>query len=154
MCSLSSSANSIQPSKWDIYCIYGSVSWYMQQYMPSTSAFFRPRPAASDEKNPRSRGYIVAYSPRKHNIYITYIPLIFRTKNDFFFSKSPYNTELRNPQNPGLRAILVYIALKAGHMRAYIWHLRAYIWICGHIYGICGHIYNIYARRCHIYARI
>ena len=67
------SANTIQPSKWDIYCIYGSVSWYMQQYTPSTSAFFRPRPAASDEKMPRSRGYIVAYTPRQTRIYITYI---------------------------------------------------------------------------------
>ena len=28
---------------------------------------------AEDEKNPRSRGYIVGYSPRKHHIYITYI---------------------------------------------------------------------------------
>ena len=71
----SSSANTIEPSKWDIYCIYGVFSWYIQQYTPSTSAFFRPRPAASDEKLPRFRGYIVAYTPRKHRIYITYIPL-------------------------------------------------------------------------------
>ena len=36
--------------------------------------FFRPRPAASDEKkNPRFRGYIVVYSPPKPHIYITYI---------------------------------------------------------------------------------
>ena len=33
-----------EPSKWDIYCIYGVFSWYIQQYTPSTSAFFRPRP--------------------------------------------------------------------------------------------------------------
>ena len=61
--------------KWDIYCIYGFSSCYMQQYSPSTSDFFRPRPAASDEKNPRSRGYIAVYSPPRPHIYITYIPV-------------------------------------------------------------------------------
>ena len=62
-----------KPSKWDIYYIYGVFSGYIQQFTPSTSAFFRPRPAASDEKMPRFRGYIVGYTPQKHRIYITYI---------------------------------------------------------------------------------
>ena len=52
----------------------------------STSVFFRPRQKnslgqgralgnffASDEKKPRSRGYIVVYSPPGPHIYITYI---------------------------------------------------------------------------------
>ena len=60
-------------NKWDIYYIYGTSSGYIQQYSTSTSDFFRPRPPASDEKNPRSRGYIVGYSPPKPNIYITHI---------------------------------------------------------------------------------
>ena len=60
-------------NKWDIYYIYGTSSGYIQQYSTSTSDFFRPRPPASDEKNPRSRGYIVGYSPPKCHIYITYI---------------------------------------------------------------------------------
>ena len=72
-CQFSSSANTNDPSKWDIYCIYGAFSGYIHQYTPSTSAFFRPRPAASDEKMPRFRGYIVGYTPQKHRIYITYI---------------------------------------------------------------------------------
>ena len=44
----------------------------MQQYSPETEDFFRPRPKAEDEKNPRSRGYIVAYCTRKHHIYNIY----------------------------------------------------------------------------------
>ena len=60
-------------NKWDIYYIYGTSSGYIQQYSTSTSDFFRPRPPASDEKNRRSRGFIVGYSPPKCHIYITYI---------------------------------------------------------------------------------
>ena len=30
----------------------------MQKYSPETKDFFRPRPQAEDEKNPRSRGAI------------------------------------------------------------------------------------------------
>ena len=67
------SPDGVEPSKWDIYYIYGVFSGYIQHYTPSTSAFFRPRPAASDEKMPRFRGYIVGYTPQKHRIYITYI---------------------------------------------------------------------------------
>ena len=65
-------SNLLSQEEWDIYCIYGVSSCYIQLYTPSTSDFFRPRPAASDEKNPRSRGYIVAYSPRK-TIYTLHI---------------------------------------------------------------------------------
>ena len=82
--------NPRKPSKWDIYYIYSTLSWYMQQrtpeietffrpriqYTPSTSAFFvlglRPRTKNAsvsgvycswDEKMPRFRGYIAAYTP-------------------------------------------------------------------------------------------
>ena len=92
-----------KPSKWDIYYIYGTLSWYMQQHTPETETFFRPRiqytPStsaffvlglrprtknasvsgvycSSDEKMPRFRGYIAAYTPPKHRIYITYIPVL------------------------------------------------------------------------------
>ena len=75
----------------------------MQQYSPETEDFFRPRPQAEDEKNQRSRGYIVAYSltkPHIYNIYTTYsdsvvkyISLVFRTEQlsyilfrSFFFA--------------------------------------------------------------------
>ena len=63
-----------------IYIIY--IGFYRAIYnniAASTSDFFfRPRPSASDEKkNPRSRGYIVVYSPQKPNIYITYIYIIY-----------------------------------------------------------------------------
>ena len=88
-----------KPSKWDIYYIYGTLSWYMQQhtpetetffhpriqYTPSTSAFFvlglRPRTknasvsgvyCSSDEKMPRFRGYVVAYTTTKYRIYNIY----------------------------------------------------------------------------------
>ena len=60
-------------TKWCIYRIYGVFSFYIQQYRPSTSAFFRPRPSASDEKMPRFRDYTVGYSPQTHRISITYI---------------------------------------------------------------------------------
>ena len=46
----------------------------MLKYSPETEDFFRPRPKAEDEKNPRSRGYILAYSltiPHIYNIYTT-----------------------------------------------------------------------------------
>ena len=46
----------------------------MLKYSPETEDFFRPRPKAADEKNPRSRGYILAYSltiPHIYNIYTT-----------------------------------------------------------------------------------
>ena len=59
--------------KCDIYWIYGVFSCYIQQYSPSTSAFFRPRPSASDEKMPRFRDYTVGYSPQTHRISITNI---------------------------------------------------------------------------------
>ena len=42
-------------------------------------------------------------------------------------SKSSYNTGLRKPKYPGLKAILVCIPPKWGLIRAYIWHLWAYI---------------------------
>ena len=52
----------------------------MQQHTPETETFFRPRiqytPSTSDEKMPRFRGYIAAYTPPKHRIYITYIPVL------------------------------------------------------------------------------
>ena len=44
----------------------------MQQYTPETELFFRPRPQAEDEKIPRLRGYIVAYTTTKHHIYNIY----------------------------------------------------------------------------------
>ena len=105
-----------KPSKWDIYYIYGTLSWYMQQhtpetetffhpriqYTPSTSAFFvlglRPRTknasvsgvyCSSDEKMPRFRGYIAAYTPPKHRIYITYIPFIGIYPVHDFYTKTP-----------------------------------------------------------------
>ena len=37
---------------------------------PSTSAFFRCRPAASDEKMPRFRSYNVGYTPQKHRLFV------------------------------------------------------------------------------------
>ena len=42
---------------------------------PRPRIFFRPRPQAEDEKNPRSRGYIVGYSTRKYHIYNIYATL-------------------------------------------------------------------------------
>ena len=57
----------------------------MQQYSPETEDFFRPRPQAEDEKNLRSRGYIVGYSTRKYHIYNIY-PTIFRASDIFNFS--------------------------------------------------------------------
>ena len=62
-------------AKKDIYYIYGVSSGYIQLYSASTSDLVRPRPSASDEPNPRSRGYIAVYSPPRPHIYITYIPL-------------------------------------------------------------------------------
>ena len=65
-------SNLLSQEEWDIYCIYGVSSCYIQLYSPDTEDFFRPRPQAEDEKNPRSRGYIVAYSTRKKHIYNIY----------------------------------------------------------------------------------
>ena len=65
----------------------------MQQYTPETEAVFRPRPQAEDEKMPRLRGYIVAYTTRKHRIYNIY-PI----QRDFFGSQNM----LKNPDFPFL----------------------------------------------------
>ena len=64
----------------------GSCRAIYNDIAASTSVFFRPRQKnslgqgralgnffASDEKKPRSRGYIVVYSPPRPHIYITYI---------------------------------------------------------------------------------
>ena len=59
----------------NIYCIYGVSSGHIQQYGPSTSDIFRPRPSASDEKYPRFQGHIVLCGPRRphtYNIYYIY----------------------------------------------------------------------------------
>ena len=39
--------------KWGISFMHGVLSGYMQEYIPSASDFFRPRPSTSDEKLPR-----------------------------------------------------------------------------------------------------
>ena len=60
-----------------IYIIYmGSCRAIYSYIAASTSDLVRPRPAASDEPNPRSRGYIAVYSPPRPHIYITYIYII------------------------------------------------------------------------------
>ena len=35
--------NPRKPSKWDIYYIYSTLSWYMQQRTPEIETFFRPQ---------------------------------------------------------------------------------------------------------------
>ena len=57
-----------------IYIIYmGSRRGIYSYIAASTSDLVRPRPSASDEPNPRSRGYIAVYSPPRPHIYITYM---------------------------------------------------------------------------------
>ena len=57
-----------------IYIIYmGSCRAIYSYIAASTSDLVRPRPSASDEPNPRSRGYIAVYSPPRPHIYITHI---------------------------------------------------------------------------------
>ena len=68
----------------DIYCIYGVFSCYIQQYSPSTSAFFRPRPAPQPRHffvlglRPRTKkclgwGTILVDIVLKHTVYPLHI---------------------------------------------------------------------------------
>ena len=105
-----------KPSKWDIYYIYGTLSWYMQQHTPETETFFRPRiqytPStsaffvlglrprtknasvsgvycSSDEKMPRFRGYIAAYTPPKHRITLHIYRKDWRNSTTLSYSTQP-----------------------------------------------------------------
>ena len=79
-----------------IYIIYMGFCRAICRFIAASTSefFFRPRPSASDEKKmPRFRGYILAYSPPKTHIYITYI-LFWGLYPDT--QNSPYNTDHLN----------------------------------------------------------
>ena len=91
------------------YIIYmGSCRAIHSYIAASTLDLVRHRPSASDEPNPRSRGYIAVYSPPRPHIYITYIYM--RTVQRYI---CPIHTGLLYD----MRAIYTVIALELGYIR-------------------------------------
>ena len=81
----------------------------MLKYSPETEDFFRPRPKAEDEKNPRLRGHIVVYGLRRPHIYNIYTTLCYQTLTSYTIRESNGPLALRLRTTP--RGINISLSL-------------------------------------------